>query len=170
MTQSRGLSVAQEMRLFAGFVVQPFAAAILGFTTFPLIDLSGRALYGGVATDPMAAAVSIALGAGFAAFFVTLCGAFPVVVWLLKRGPLTLKQILWGGVILGNVPFAIIVPLAAITSSTDAGATWFGPIAMVRALAAGAMFGLAGATLFWAISIRGTAMERSSLSARGHAG
>jgi hypothetical protein len=171
MTQSRELSAAQEMRLFTGFVVQPFAAAVLGFIAFPLIDISGRALYDGRApTDPMDAAISIALGAGFAAFFVTLCGAFPVVVWLLKRGPLTLKQVLWGGAILGNVPLAIIVPLAAIARSPDADASWFGPIAMVRAVSVGAIFGIAGATSFWAVSIRGTAMERRPVSRKKHAG
>jgi len=158
MNQSRDLTVAQEMRLFAGFVVQPFSAAVLGFIAFPLIDLTRTALEGGGTTDAMRAAISVGLGAGFAAFLVTVCGAFPVVVWLLKHGPLTLKQILWGGVILGNIPFAIIVPLAVMTNNVNAGASWFG---LIRALAFGALFGVVGAALFWAISIRGTDMEQS---------
>jgi hypothetical protein len=162
MSQPRILSASDEKRLLAGFVVQPFAAAVLGFVTFPLIELSARAPYGAASTDPMRAAISIGVGAGFAAFLVTLCFAFPIVVWLLKRGPLSLKQILWGGAVLGNVPFAIIVPLAAITRSADLESTRFGALAIVRALAAGAIFGVAGAALFWVISIRGTTMERSS--------
>jgi hypothetical protein len=155
------------MRLFAGFVVQPFAAAVLGFTVFPLIELSGRAINGGASADPMGAAISIGLGAGVAAFFVTVGGAFPAVVWFLKRGPLTLKHILWGGVVLGNLPFAVIVPPAAMTRHAEAGATGFGPLAAMRALAAGAIFGLAGAALFWVISIRGTEMERPSAPRNG---
>jgi len=39
------------MRLFAGFVVQPFSAAVLGFIAFPLVDLTRRALEGGGTTD-----------------------------------------------------------------------------------------------------------------------
>ena len=164
MTQSRDPTVAKEMRLFAGFVVQPFAAAILGFVAFPLIDLT---LEGGGTTDRLGAAVSIALAAGLAAILVTVCGAFPVVVWFLKRGPLRLKQVLWGGVILGNLPFAVIVPLAIVTNNVSADASWLG---LIRSLAFGALFGVVGAALFWAISIRGTEMERPVVASEGQAG
>ena len=153
------------MRLFAGFVVQPFAAAILGFIAFPLIDLT---LEGGGATDdPIRAAISIGLGAGLAALLVTVFGAFPAVVWFLKRGPLTLKQILWGGVILGNLPFAVIVSLAIVTNNVSAGASWLG---LFRSLAFGASFGVVGAALFWAISIRGTDMGEARVEQGGKAG
>ena len=105
----------RELRLFAGFVVQPFVAAGLGFLCFPLVERSGRALYGGTTDDATRAAVSFAAGVGIVAFFVTLCGAVPAVLWCLKRGRLTLKHVLLGAVGLGNVPFAIIVPLASAT-------------------------------------------------------
>lgn len=161
MIQSRDPTVAQEMRLLAGFVVQPFAAAMLGFIAFPLIDLT---LEGGGTTDPIGAAISIALGAGLAAIFVTVCGAFPVVVWFLKRGPLRLRQILWGGVVLGNLPFAVIVLLAIVTNNVSAGTSLLG---LLRSLAFGALFGVVGAALFWAISIRGTDMEKPVVSGEG---
>jgi hypothetical protein len=164
MTQSRDPMVAKEMRLFAGFVVQPFAAAILGFIAFPLIDLT---LEGGGTTDRPGAAMSIALAAGLAAVLVTVCGAFPVVVWFLKRGPLRLRQILWGGVILGNLPFAVIVLLAIVTNNVSANASWLG---LLRSLAFGALFGVVGAALFWAISIRGTDMEKPVVNSEGQAG
>ncbi len=165
--QSRVLTAAQEMRLFVGFVVQPLSAAILGFIAFPLIDFTQSAIEGGRPTDPMRAAISIGLGAGFAAFLVTVCGAFPLVVWLLKRGPLTLKQILWGGAILGNLPFAVIVALAVLTNNVNVSASWLGTL---RSLALGALFGVVGAALFWAISIRGTAIDQSSFTSEAQAG
>lgn len=151
------MTAAQEMRLLAGFAVQPFSAAALGFITFPLIDFTQRTIEGGATTDPMGAAVSVGLGAGLAAFLVTVCGALPVVAWLLRRGPLTLRQVLWGGVILGNLPFGVIAALAVITNNVSAGASFVG---ILRAFAFGSLFGAAGAALFWAISIRGTTMEQ----------
>ena len=158
--------MTRELRLFAGFVVQPFAAAALGFVTFPLVEVTGRALYGGTSADLPGAAVSVVAGAGLAAFLVTLGAALPTVVWLLRHGPLTLTQVLWGGMALGNIPFALIVPLAALTRAADGGSTWFGPLAVIRALTAGSIFGLAGATWFWLIAVRGTDLESTSRSWR----
>lgn len=147
----RPLQTAEDTRLFAGFVVQPLAATVLAFLAFPLIDPGGLPIY------LMARKISIALDAGFAAFLVTLFFGFPLVVWLSNRGPLRLKQILACGAILGNVPYAIVGLLAvtAVTRDADAAATWFGPLAIARALAIGTIFGMAGGALFWVISIRG---------------
>ncbi len=152
----------RDLRLLVGFLVQPFAAAALGFVTFPLIEMTGRALYGGMSADLLDAAVSVATGAGLAAFLVTQGAALPTVAWLLSRGPLTLRQVLWCGVALGNIPFALIVPLAALTRAADGGSTWFGPLAVIRALTAGSIFGLAGAMWFWLIAVRGTDLESTS--------
>ena len=154
----------RELRLFAGFVVQPFVAAALGFLCFPLVELSGRALYGGTTDDATRAAVSFAAGVGIVAFFVTLCGALPAVLWCLKRGRLTLKHVLLGAVGLGNVPFAIIVPLASATTSAPSGPGWFWPAGAIRALVAGSLFGLVGGAVFWAISVRGTGASRDQQS------
>lgn len=143
------------MRIFYGFLVQPLSAATLGFLAFPLIEFTRRAIEGGTTSDPMRAAISVGLAAGFAAFMVTVCGALPVVAWLLKRGPLRLKQILWGGALLGNLPFAVILLMSFLTNNISAGASWLG---LLRALTLGALFGVVGAALFWAISIRGTAL------------
>ena len=144
------------MRIFYGLLVQPVSAAILGFLAFPLIDVTQRAIEGGSTSDPMQAAISVGLGAGFAAFMVTVCAALPVVAWLLKRGPLRLKQVLWGGALLGNLPFAVILLMSFLTNNIGAGASWLG---LLRALTFGALFGVVGAALFWAISIRGTALD-----------
>ena len=150
------------MRLFIGLAVQPFAAAGLGFLSFPLVDLSNRALGRGVPSDPIDGAISFAAGIALVALIITVGGALPAVAWYLKHGPLTLKRILLSGTALGNVPFAILVPLAGGGSS----ATWWGPAAAVRALAAGTFFGLAGALLFWAIAVRGTDLAAAALSNR----
>jgi hypothetical protein len=159
VSESQARTVAREMRLLAGFVVQPFFTGILGFIAFPLIDVTQRAIEGSTATEPMRGAISVALGAAFAAFFVTVCAAFPLVVWLLRHGPLTLKQVLLGGVMLGNLPFVVIMILAVLTNNVSSGASWLG---LFRSLAFGALFGVAGAALFWAISIRGTAMAHDA--------
>lgn len=142
------------MRLFAGFAVQPFAAAILGFIVFPLIELTLPDTTGGHSTG---GAASIAFGAGFAAIVVTAC-ALPVVLWLLKRGPLKLTHVLCGGAVLGNLPLVIIMSLAILTNNVRAGTLGIG---LIRSLAFGALFGVVGAALFWVISIRGTDMART---------
>jgi hypothetical protein len=127
--------------------VQPFAGAALAFVGIPLVDPGGSAL-------------SFALAFAIAAGLVTLCVALPLVAWLLTRGPLRLRTILLSGVVLGNVPIAIMLVLAVAMRQPDAGPMWSGPAEAIRVLATGSIFGLAGATLFWLISIRGTAMER----------
>jgi hypothetical protein len=83
-----------------------------------------------------------------------VAAALPVVVWRMRRGPPTLRQVLLGGALLGNLPFAVIVPLAAAAGGSGAG--WFWPFGAIRALAVGAVFGVAGAAVFWAIAVRGT--------------
>jgi hypothetical protein len=156
MAQDAGPSRAQEVRLFAGLAVQPFVAAAVGFMMFPLIEWSNSALRRGTSGDLVDGAVAVAAGAGLAAFFVTLLGALPIVVWRMRRGPLTLRQVLLGGALLGNLPFAVIVPLAAAAGGSGAG--WFWPLGAIRALAVGAVFGMAGAAVFWAIAVRGTGL------------
>ena len=140
------------MRLFIGLAVQPFAAGGLGFLSSPLVHLSNHALGRGVPSDPIDAAIAFAAGIAFVALVITVGGALPAVTWYVKHGPLTLKRVLLSGAALGNVPFAILVPLAGGGSSS----TWWGPAAAVWALAVGTFFGLAGASLFWAIGVRGT--------------
>jgi hypothetical protein len=109
MTYSGSLSSKDELRLFAGLAVQPFVGTALAFISVPLVDYSGRALYGGFPADSGDAATSFAFGVSIVAVCVTVCGALPTVLYLLKRSPLTLKQVLVGGVALGNAPFILMV-------------------------------------------------------------
>jgi len=136
------------MRLLVGFAVQPFAAAALALIRIPLVE-------------PGPPAPSFALFFAIAAGLVTVCAALPLVAWLLSRGPLRLRTILGGGVVLGNLPIGVMLVIAVATRQADAGPIWSGPAEALRALATGSIFGVTGAALFWAISIRGTAMERT---------
>src|SRR5471032_2246915 len=97
--QPRTLAWAEEMRLFGGLVVQPVLAGSVAFVIFPLLvlDRSGLTLAGGFPADPTGAAVSVALGTGIVAFFVTLVGVLPTALWVLKlRRLISTETLLFG--------------------------------------------------------------------------
>lgn len=141
---------AQERRILAGLAVQPFVAAGVGFATTPLIEAVNRATVGGRSSDLLDVAASIAAGGALTAFFVTILVAAPAVAWCLHRGPLTVAQVLWGGVAIGSVPVLLIGVLGAAGSGRGGDA-----LGGLLALATGAWFGLAGAFVFWLIGVRG---------------
>ena len=91
-SQSRTLTPADQLKLFVGLAVQPFLAAAVAFVSFPLVllDRAGRTLAGGFPSDPTDAAISVALGVGVVALFVTLVGVLPTAVWVAKHRRLTL--------------------------------------------------------------------------------
>jgi hypothetical protein len=151
------LTQAQRLRVLAGFVVQPFTAAALGFVSFPLIELTHPTLNGRQVAGTADGALAIAFGAAFAAVFVTAFGALPLAAWCVKRGPLTFRQLAaWGG-LLGNLPFVVIIGLASITGNlTD---QFWDPMSLVRAIIIGVAFGVAGAAVFWLIAVRGTPLS-----------
>ena len=139
--QPRTLSVSEEMRIGLGLLVQPFVAAGLTFASYPLIDRSGRAIYGGIDPDPPRSAIALAIYVGIAAFFVTILAAFPTAVWVLKRRPLTLWRALLCGVLLGNI-------LSVLGTMVAPG---YGLAGLVRVILFASFLGLGGATAFWAI-------------------
>jgi hypothetical protein len=152
------LSSGDELRLFAGLAVQPFVAAALAFMLFPVVDYTGRPLYGGFPADPVDAAISFSFGVGIVALAVTVCGAVPTVLYLLKRGPLSLKKVLVGGVVLGNAPFILVVTavfatqVARGTMSPDIGRLFYGLQGVVRAIAIGSYIGVGSAAVFWLVA------------------
>ena len=103
--------------------------------------------------------MSVALGAGLAGLFVTIIGALPLLAFLLSRGPISRKQVFTSGVVLGNVPFAIIALLIARQSRA-----WTSPMGssqlagdvldLVQALVFGSFFGAACAGAFWLVAGR----------------
>jgi hypothetical protein len=92
--QPRTLSGSEETRIFLGLMVQPFIAAGLAFVSSPLMEWSGRAIYGGIDVDPVHLAITQAFGAGVAAFFVSILAALPSAVFVLERHELTLRRAL----------------------------------------------------------------------------
>lgn len=147
--QLRTLTPSEEMRLFGGLVVQPFLASVLAFVSFPvlLLDRAGRTLAGGFPTDQTDAAISVAVGTGIVAFFVTLVCVLPTALWLLKRRQVSLTQALLFGLGFANLPVVFG------TVSTGGG---YGPEGALRAVAFASLVGLTGAAAFWLISIRGS--------------
>jgi hypothetical protein len=151
----QALTPAQESRLMRGLLVQPFVAAALAFALFPLVDYTGRLVYGGGRTvDPIETAVGFGVMAGVVASFVTGFVAYPSLRWLLKRGPLTRAQTMTGGIVLGNVPGALIVLLLAarhlgrqVTPTLEN--TTYGAGGAVRIVVLGSIVGLVCAHVFW---------------------
>jgi hypothetical protein len=97
--------------------------------------------------------------AGVVASFVTGFGAYPTLRWLLKRGPLTRAQTMIGGVVLGNVPGALIVLLLAARHlsrgvSPTLENTMYGAAGAVRIVLLGSILGLACALVFWRLAGR----------------
>jgi hypothetical protein len=154
------LTPAQESRLLRGLIVQPFLAAALGFALFPLVDYTGRLVYGaGRTVDPIETAVSFGVMAGVAASFVTGLGAYPTLRWLLTRGPLTRAHALIGGAVLGNVPGVLIVLLLAARHLSRGVAptmdnTMYGAAGAVRIVLLGTCVGLVCALFFWQLAGR----------------
>ena len=97
----------RSYRLWAAFAVLPFVDALAGFVGFPLVWYTGG--HTGQLYDAAQAARAFGLAAGLAGLVVTLGGAVPAVFWLMKRGPVTLWQLIAAGLILGNVPFVSYV-------------------------------------------------------------
>src|SRR5215213_8297334 len=132
MTNSRDLRPGSESRLFLAFAVQPFATALLAFVLFPIVEYTGRPLYGGQPASFLDGAVAFAMGVGVTALFVTVLAALPLFVWLQKRGPVTSEQVFASGAILGNLPSALIMASLVLSgssrgASTDLDSVVYGP-------------------------------------------
>jgi len=135
------------------FLLVPFASAAVGVLVFPLVAFG----IGGRAADMLDGAIAFGLGMGIASIFVTGFGAFPLLVWLLKRGPVTLRQSLLAGAALGNLPvILIVIRLLSMGAGWEevfvGGRDWlFGAI---RAVLFASTIGLASAAVFWVVAGR----------------
>jgi hypothetical protein len=144
--QVRTLTPAEEMRVLVGVAVQPFVAAVLGLITFPvfLLDRNGQTLAGGSPSNVPDAAGSVAAGVGLVALFVTVVGALPTAVWLMKRRRISLLEALAFGLGFGNLPFAF----GALIAGTH------GIAGFIRGAAFSSLLGVAGAAVFWYIALQ----------------
>jgi hypothetical protein len=143
MNRPRALSPAEEMRILAGCAMQPFLAGAVAFLSFPVLLVHGQTLAGGTPGDVFDAALSVAIGAGFVAVFVTLLGV-PIAIWLAKRRQVRLHEALIAGLLLGNVPFMLGTALAGS----------YGVEGFIRGAAFSSVLGVACAGAFWAIAFR----------------
>jgi hypothetical protein len=137
-----------------GLAIQPFFTALFGFVAFVIIDYVARMSGGRRSVDPADAAVGLAVGGGIAGTLVTVLAALPILMWLLKKGPLTRKQVLRFGIVLGNVPVALILISLAASRLTqgptlELGDMSTGATTALFAILFGSTVGVASAALFW---------------------
>jgi hypothetical protein len=109
----------------------------------------------------MDAARSVTSGAFILAVPVTIFGAVPAVLWMTRRGSLSLGRVLAAGAILGNLPFVLIVlgilvvQAAKGTLSSDVPRLWEGWFGVVRAVVFGLLVGGFSLAAFWLIGVYG---------------
>ncbi len=166
----------RSYRLWAAFAVLPFVDALAGFLGFPLVWYTGGHT-GQQLHDAAQAARAFGLVAGLLGLVVTLGGAVPAVFWLMKRGPVTLSQLIAAGLILGNIPFVsyvfrLVWSLSLMALNGEPISRHLAPIpdliaGTLRALAIGSTFGTLSAGVFWFVGIRGDARLTSAAESRG---
>jgi len=141
-----------------GFFLMPVAAALAAFVVFALPGAFADVRV----SNPIGMAVGMGLIAGVAAIFVTVFCAVPALVWLRRRGPVSLGHVLGAGAFLGNLPIAatsLLVFREQIAHGTPLRVTQ-SPETFIRLIAAGTFVGIASAAVFWLIAIRGSAVTR----------
>lgn len=150
-------------RLLAAFAVVPIVDAVAALVAFPVVWALGDD--GPSYAARPRAALAIATLAGILGLLVTLCGALPVVTWLMRRGPVRLSQLLLAGLVLGNAPFAafvaMLLPFALIHLAS--GTLWDRMLPLgellggtLRSVTIGSAMGLLSAAVFWFVGLRGT--------------
>ncbi|HKE83951.1 MAG TPA: hypothetical protein VKB50_09360 [Vicinamibacterales bacterium] len=152
--KSHTASAAGEARVLLGLAVQPLVTAALGIALFPIVEVTGRSLYHGRPADPIDAAISFGLGMGITGLLVTVFGAFPTLMWLVNRGPVTRRQALISGAVLGNLPGALIVSGLALSRVNEGivptlNDMTYGPVGALRTIAFGTVIGTVSAAVFW---------------------
>jgi hypothetical protein len=160
-------------RVLTAFAILPILQALVAFLAFPLVWRLGD--HGALQpVDWDEAARKFAIVTGLLGMFVTVAGAVPVVYWLMRRGRVSLAQLLLAGLILGNVPFAlylVVLILPATLSHLVMGtlSQHLVPVSAllagaVRAILIGSIFGVISAAAFWLMAILGTDARSSGLT------
>jgi len=146
------LTPAAEGRVAIALLLMPFVSAALGFLLFPLVALTVE----GTPVDMIDGAVAFGLGIGIASLLITGLVALPLLVWLLKRGPVTRRHALLAGAVLGNlpwVPFAIrLLSIGLGPEVLTGGHEWL--LGVWRAVLFGSAIGTASAAVFWLLAGR----------------
>ena len=151
-------SPRDRARLTGGFIAMPVVAALLAYAGFPLVEWSGRPLWGGGRSSPDAA-VAFAAGTALVAIVVVPVAVVPAVLWLLRRGPVTLEQTLFAGLAFGNLPFlflwAWIAIFSTVTGRTPGMRAGYGVAGAIHGILIGSIMGVLCAAAFWIIVASG---------------
>lgn len=136
-----------------GLAVQPFVTTLLGASVF-LLDHARLAFSNERLADPIEAATAFGVLVGIFGLVVTAFGAYPALRWLVKHGPVTRRQTLISGALLGNVPAVLIMGAIAISRVRQGTMLGFfdfvyDPAGVVRLIAFGTLIGAASAAVFW---------------------
>lgn len=147
-----------EMRMLVGYVLMPPMCGLLAYLTIRGELALGVWFHNGrpspQAALPLAFAVTI-----FAAPIATIAGAVPGVAWLIRRGRLTLPNLLLSGVAFGNIPIVILMVLAFLEKLRNGTPASVEPLQVLAPVLLGAWFGAWAALFFWFVSIRGTELD-----------
>ncbi len=147
-----------EMRMLVGYVLlSPMCGVLMYLTVLGQLAL-GIWFFNGPPSSDVALPLSVG-AAVFAAPIATIVGAVPGVAWLIRRGRLTLSNLLLSGIALGNIPMAILMVLALMEQFRNGTLRSIEPLNLLGAMLLGAWFGVWGAFFFWFVSIRGTELD-----------
>ncbi|HUQ70383.1 MAG TPA: hypothetical protein VM165_12710, partial [Planctomycetaceae bacterium] len=144
--------------MLVGYVLlQPMCGALMSVTVVAQCALGIWFFAGSPSYDaagPLSLAVTI-----FAAPIATIFGAVPGVAWLIRRGRLTLRNLLILGAAVGNIPIATLMVLVLLEQLRNGTLRSGGPLQLLGAPLMGAWFGVWSALFFWFVSIRGTELD-----------
>ena len=164
MSDQPASSPTHTFRLWAAFAILPFVNALVAFVGFPLVWCMGG--HTGQLADPAQTARAFAIISGFFGLIVTFGGAVPAVLWLMKRGSISLWHLIAVGLVLGNAPFlfyviGLVLPATIAHLAVGAMGQHLMPLSSLiagtlRALAIGSVMGTVSAIVLWFLGIRGT--------------
>jgi hypothetical protein len=114
VTEAPALSPRQQRWVLVGLIVQPVVAALFGFVTWPILEVTRLPPHAKFTRDTLGNSVAVAFHMFFVGFFVAFCAALPLFLWLRSRGPITFRKTLVSGALLGNLPIAFVLLLTAL--------------------------------------------------------
>ena len=144
--------------MLVGYVLLPPMCGVLTYLTVGLQLALGVWFFNGSPSHDVALPLAFAVTV-FAAPVAVIFGAVPGVAWLVRRGRLTLPNLLLAGVVLGNLPIAILMVLALAEQYRKGTLASVGPMALFGPMGWGAWLGFCSALFFWFVSIRGTELD-----------
>jgi hypothetical protein len=134
-------SPSDEKLITRGLLVPPVVAGVLGsLLTLLVFPPSGLAIVFGVLF-------------AITGTVITICAAYPLLLWFVRRGQVTLPVVLVSGAVLGNIP-AAIAALAVIFGGRSTHLVAADLWNVMRPMAVGTVVGFLSAASFWVVSGR----------------